>query len=178
MNSWIHEFIQKMNVEQVVIGAKSVRKEKRMLTKHIIGEQTYDKGSKMKSLEIHFYPKIGFEKRRATGRVDQKEQHIKCWTKESVEKLEELKWREWEKEGSTKTLKALQVMADMLPFIQSLKDTTRADVRQKLHKINIILFVFCSCLKENLYLHIWSWEFMLIKEPNELYPLEEAQILY
>lgn len=49
--------------------------------------------------------------------------------------------------GEHQDIEALQVMADMLPFIQSLKDTTRANVRQKLHKINIILFVFCSCLK-------------------------------
>ena len=82
-------------------------------------------------------------------------------------KPEELEWREWEKEGSTKTPMALRVMADILSFIQSLKDTTRANVRHKFHKINIILFAFCSCLKENLYLHMWSWEFMLIKESNE-----------
>ena len=48
-----------MDIEHVLTGAMSVRKANRMLRKRIIGEQTYGEGSEEKSLEIHFYPKIG-----------------------------------------------------------------------------------------------------------------------
>lgn len=53
------EGFHKMDIEHVLTGAMNVRKVNRMLRKHIIGEQTYGEGSEKKSLEIHFYPKIG-----------------------------------------------------------------------------------------------------------------------
>lgn len=69
------EKFQKINIEQVLIGTTSVRKETWIQRDHIIGEQTYGEGSQKRSLRNPLWPQ-DFIWGEPEEEWEQKEQHI------------------------------------------------------------------------------------------------------